>query len=104
MFTPSSVIEIELWGSPLTVELRTELAVCTPGRNCGNRRPRSHRQAADLFRVDHRGGRGRRGRMISVAAVTTTSQTGRQLQRGPTVAVAGRDGHTLQHGLLEPLQ
>ena len=31
MFTPSSVIEIELCGSPFTVELRTELAVCTPG-------------------------------------------------------------------------
>ena len=38
MFTPSSVIAIELCGRPLIVEFRTELAVCTPGRNCAKSR------------------------------------------------------------------
>ena len=34
MLTPSSVMLIALCGRPLTVEFRTELAVCTPGKNC----------------------------------------------------------------------
>ena len=34
MLTPSSVMLIELCGSPLTVESRTVPGVWTPGRNC----------------------------------------------------------------------